>query len=111
VAAITEALTHLANFTASSPTATQLSGATGQTFTIDVDGDASAQSSPCSGVDVSLWRDWSDFDVLSGSNHQRLWVLDVGHGNPVAIEVMGYPWTSAAEQQAAEEIVNSMTFR
>jgi hypothetical protein len=110
VAAITEALTHQAHFTASAPTAAQLPGATGQTFTIDINDDAAAASGPCTGVEVSLWRDWSDFNAPSGSNHQRLWVLDTGHGNPVAIEVMGYPWTSAAEQEAAENVVTSMKF-
>jgi hypothetical protein len=110
VAGIVDAFTHQDNFTASEPVDAHLSGADGKTFTVDITRDAAAPSGACSGVDIALWRDGSDFDALSGSNHQRLWVLDLGRGNPVVVEVMGYPWTSGADQQSAEDIVASMKF-
>jgi hypothetical protein len=106
---ITTALTHLSNYTASTPTDVHLAGANGKTVTIDQVPTAGADGGACTGVDVALWRDSSDFDVLSGSSHQRLWILDVARGNPIVAEVMGYPWTTAQDQQAAEDIVSTMT--
>ena len=115
--AIFDALTNQEGFPASSPKPAQLDGATGSTFTVsntwtvDAIADSVATKCPIAGPLLQFVdQSGSDYETATAT-HQALWVLDLGHGNPLVAVAEAFEGTLGADLVAAEGVVNSMSFR
>jgi hypothetical protein len=105
---VTSAMTSIAGFIAGPVTDVVVDGATGKTFTLD----NSIQEEACPEGPrlLTIDRFGSDEPATgSYSDHDRIWVLDV-NGELVVIDVRTYDNPTAAQQTAAEEIVDSIDF-
>lgn len=105
---VVSSLSAIAGFTAGRASDVVVDGAAGKTFTLDnsLDNDACREGP----LLMTFDRFGNDEPAMgSGGAHDRIWVLDV-NGAPVVIDVRTFDELTAAQQEAAEAIVNSIDF-